>query len=84
MGYALIGLVAASPEGVSAVMLYLIIYLFMTAGVFAIVMSMRRGDLMVLQIKDLSGLSQTKPVLAYAMAILMFSMSGIPPLAGFW
>jgi NADH-quinone oxidoreductase subunit N len=84
MGYALIGIVAASPDGVSAVMLYLVTYMFMTAGVFAIVMSMRRGDLMVLQIKDLAGLSKSKPVLAYAMAILMFSMSGIPPLAGFF
>lgn len=84
MGYALIGVVAASPEGVSAVLLYMVIYMFMTAGVFAIVLSMRRGDLMVLKIKDLAGLSQTKPVLAYAMAILMFSMSGIPPLAGFF
>ena len=84
MGYALIGLVAASPEGVSAVMLYLIIYMFMTAGVFAIVLSMRRGDLMVTQVKDLAGLSQTRPVMAYAMAVLMFSMSGIPPLAGFF
>jgi NADH-quinone oxidoreductase subunit N len=84
IGYALIGVAAASPEGVSATLLYMIIYMFMTAGVFAIVMSMRRGDLMVLQIKDLAGLSQTKPVLAYAMVVLMFSMSGIPPLAGFF
>ena len=84
MGYALVGVVAASPAGVSAVLLYLVIYMFMTAGVFAIILSMRRGDVMVLKIKDLAGLSQTKPVLAYGMAIFMFSMSGIPPLAGFF
>jgi NADH-quinone oxidoreductase subunit N len=84
MGYALIGLVAATPEGVGAVLIYLLIYMVMTAGVFAIILTMRRQGLGVHQISDLSGLSKTAPWLAYAMAILMFSMSGIPPMAGFF
>lgn len=56
----------------------------MTAGVFSIIMSMRRDGIAYDKIEDLQGLSQTNPVLAYGMAILMFSMAGIPPLAGFF
>ncbi len=84
MGFALIGLVAATPEGASAVVLYLFIYMVMSAGVFAVVMSMRRGGRSVYKISDLAGLSKTAPILASAMCVLMFSMSGIPPLAGFF
>ncbi|HRQ60196.1 MAG TPA: NADH-quinone oxidoreductase subunit NuoN [Alphaproteobacteria bacterium] len=84
MGYALIGLVAGSQAGAGAVVLYMIIYLIMTAGVFTIILTMRRGGLAVDKISDLSGLSQTHPALAYAMAVLMFSMAGIPPMAGFF
>lgn len=84
MGYALIGLVAANEAGTGAVVFYLLIYLVMTAGVFAVILSMRRGGIAAERIADLSGLSQTNPTLAYCMAILMFSMSGIPPMAGFF
>ncbi len=84
MGYALIGIVAGTASGAGAVVLYLMIYMVMTAGVFAVVLSMRRQGLAVYKISDLSGLSKTAPTLAYAMAILMFSMSGIPPAAGFF
>lgn len=84
IGYALIGVVVASTEGASAVILYLTIYLFMTAGVFAILLSMQRNDNPLERISDLGGLSQNNPPMAYAMAILMFSMSGIPPMAGFF
>ncbi len=84
MGYALIGVVVANSAGAGAVVLYLLIYLIMTSGVFAVILSMRRNGKAVENISDLSGLSQTQPVLAYAMAILMFSMSGIPPMAGFF
>lgn len=84
MGYALVGIAAASQIGISSVLLYLLIYLFMTAGVFAIILCLRRQNIAVNSISDLGGLSQTNPSLAYAMAILMFSMSGIPPLAGFF
>ncbi|MBL4805145.1 MAG: NADH-quinone oxidoreductase subunit NuoN [Alphaproteobacteria bacterium] len=84
MGYALIGLVAGTAEGAGAVVLYLAIYMIMTAGVFAVVLSMRRQGMAVYRLKDLSGLSQTNPGMAYPLAILMFSLSGIPPAAGFF
>ncbi len=84
MGYALIGLAVGTQMGVSALLIYLLIYMVMTAGTFAIIMSMRRDGRAYENISDLSGMSQTNPVLAYCLAILMFSMSGIPPLAGFF
>lgn len=84
MGFALVGLAAANMEGVSSVIVYMIIYMIMTAGTFSIVLSMRRNGKALESISDLSGLSRNSPALAYALAILMFSMSGIPPLAGFF
>lgn len=84
IGYALIGIVAGTADGAGAVVLYLMIYMIMTAGVFAVVLCMRRQGLAVKKISDLSGLSQHSPGLAYSMAILMFSLSGIPPAAGFF
>lgn len=84
MGYALIGLVTATPAGAGAVILYLLVYMIMTAGVFAIVLTLRRDGRSLDHISDLKGLSAHHPGLCYAMAILMFSMSGIPPLAGFF
>ncbi len=84
MGFALVGLAAGSGEGVTAVLVYLVIYMIMTAGTFGIVLSMRRNGQELEKISDLSGLSRTCPTSAYALAILMFSMSGIPPLAGFF
>lgn len=84
MGFALVGLAAANVEGVSSVIVYMIIYMVMTAGTFGIVLSMRRDGKQLETISDLSGLSRNSPALAYALAILMFSMSGIPPLAGFF
>jgi NADH-quinone oxidoreductase subunit N len=84
MGFALVGLAAASPEGVASVLVYMTIYMVMTAGTFAVVLSMRRDGKSLDKISDLSGLSRNCPSSAYALAILMFSMSGIPPLAGFF
>ena len=84
IGYALIGLVAVTPEGAGAVILYMFIYMIMTAGVFAVVLSMRRQGLAVTRIEDLAGLSKTAPAMAYGLFILMFSMAGIPPMAGFF
>lgn len=84
MGYAMIGLVAASPAGVSGALVYLAIYMVMTAGTFAVILSMRRGGVAVEGVSDLAGLSRTAPGRAWAMAILMFSMAGIPPMAGFF
>ena len=84
MGYALIGLVAGTPQGVGAVIVFLFIYLAMTAGTFSIVLFMRRNGLALEKISDMSGFSKNNPVYAYALTALMFSMSGIPPLAGFF
>ena len=84
MGYALIGIVAGGEAGIASMMIYLTIYMIMTAGTFGIVMCMRRDGMPLEKISDLAGLSQNSPWLAYPLAILMFSMSGIPPLAGFF
>ena len=84
MGYALIGVVAGTAAGAGAVVLYLLIYMVTTAGVFAVILSMRRQGLAVYRISDLGGLAKTAPGMACAMAVLMFSLSGIPPVAGFF
>ena len=84
IGYALIGLAAGGQEGVSGVLIYMAVYLFMTVGTFAVILLMRRNGEDVEAIDDLSGLSRTHPGMALALAIFMFSMAGIPPLAGFF
>ena len=84
MGYVLIGLVGGSALGAQAVLVFLFIYMVMTVGVFAVVLSMRRDGIAVDRVSDLAGLSKTNPAIAYIMATLMFSMSGIPPAAGFF
>ncbi len=84
MGYVLIGLAAGSIQGVEGVLLYLAIYLVTTIGAFACILAMRRGGHMVENIADLSGLAQTQPAFAFVFAMLMFSLAGIPPLAGFF
>jgi NADH-quinone oxidoreductase subunit N len=84
MGYALVGLAANSEAGVRGVVIYMLIYLVMTLGTFAFILAMRRKDGNVEQIEDLAGLSATNPAMATIMTILMFSLAGIPPLAGFW
>jgi NADH-quinone oxidoreductase subunit N len=84
VGYALIGLAVGDAVGVRGLLIYMAIYIFMNLGAFACILCMRRGDRMVEEISDLAGLSKSHPFLALAMAIFMFSMSGIPPLAGFF
>ncbi len=84
VGYALVGLAAGGEAGVSSVIIYMTIYLIMVVGTWACVLCMRQHDRMVEQIDDLAGLARTHPMLACAMAIFMFSMAGIPPLAGFF
>jgi len=84
MGYILVGLAAGTPEGVQGVLVYLAIYLVTNIGVFACILSMRRGEYLVENISDLSGLAQTRPGYAFVFAMLMFSLAGIPPLAGFF
>ncbi|HYG84912.1 MAG TPA: NADH-quinone oxidoreductase subunit NuoN [Azospirillum sp.] len=84
VGYALVGLAAGTQEGVRGVLIYMAIYLFMNVGTFAVILCMKQKGRMVEDIKDLSGLARTNPMLAAAMAIFMFSMAGIPPMAGFF
>ncbi|MFP6688801.1 MAG: NADH-quinone oxidoreductase subunit NuoN [Alphaproteobacteria bacterium] len=84
IGYALVGLAAGTPEGVRGVLIYLAIYMVMSLGTFACILAMRRRGQMVEKIEDLAGLSKTHPATALALAIFMFSMAGIPPLAGFF
>ncbi len=83
MGFALVGLAAASMVGVRGVALYMLIYLVMTLGTFAVILAMRRNNAVVENIDDLAGLATTNPIIATMMTILMFSLAGIPPLAGF-
>nr|WP_244501023.1 NADH-quinone oxidoreductase subunit N [Methyloceanibacter marginalis] len=84
MGYALVGLAPGTAEGVQGVIVYLAIYLVMTSGTFAFILSLRRDGKMVEEISQLSGLSRTSPLMALMLAILLFSLAGIPPLAGFF
>ena len=84
IGYALIGLAAGSPEGARGVVIYLVIYVAMTLGAFACVLAMRRGQTTTEDIDELSGLAQNNLALATLLAILLFSLAGIPPLAGFF
>jgi NADH-quinone oxidoreductase subunit N len=84
MGYALIGLASGSPEGVQSVLIYVSIYVAMTLGTFACIIAMRRADGPVEKIADLAGLARTKPGMAFFLAMLLFSLAGVPPLAGFF
>ncbi|MEE8122988.1 MAG: NADH-quinone oxidoreductase subunit NuoN, partial [Alphaproteobacteria bacterium] len=84
MGYVLIGLAAGTQAGIRGVIIYLAIYLFMNAGTFACILCMRQHGRMVEGIGDLAGLARTQPMMALVMALFMFSMAGIPPLAGFF
>jgi NADH-quinone oxidoreductase subunit N len=84
MGFALIGLAAGTAEGVQGVLVYMAIYLVMTLGTFAVILSMRRPEGQVEEIADLAGLARTSPAMAFFLAMLLFSLAGIPPLAGFF
>jgi NADH-quinone oxidoreductase subunit N len=84
MGFALVGLAAGTVNGVQGVAIYMAIYLVMTLGTFACILCMRRDGQMVEDIEELGGLSQSQPLLAFCLAMLLFSLAGIPPLAGFF
>jgi NADH-quinone oxidoreductase subunit N len=84
MGFALVGLASGSDAGVRGVVIYMMIYLIMTLGVFACVLAMRRKGRHIEEIADLSGLARHNKGLAFVLAMLMFSLAGIPPLAGFF
>ena len=84
MGYALVGVAAGNEAGASGVLIYMAIYLFMNVGTFACILAMRQQGRMVEGINDLAGLSKSHPMMAFALLIFMFSMAGVPPLAGFF
>ncbi|MSP20499.1 MAG: NADH-quinone oxidoreductase subunit NuoN [Alphaproteobacteria bacterium] len=85
VGYALMGLAANSTGGVRGILVYLAIYLGMNLGAWGVILSMRRADgKLVEDINDLAGLARERPLMAAAMAVFMFSLAGIPPLAGFF
>ena len=84
IGFALVGLAAGTELGVQGVAIYMAIYLTMTLGTFAAILSMKIGNRPVENIADLMGLSKTHPGMAFFLSMMMFSMAGIPPLAGFF
>jgi NADH-quinone oxidoreductase subunit N len=84
MGFALIGLAAGTSEGVQGVLVYLTIYVTMTLGAFACILAMRREEGPIETISDLAGLARTNGPMAFMFAMLLFSLAGLPPLAGFF
>ena len=84
VGFILAGLAIATPQSLSAVLVYLVIYVFMNIGVFACIMSLNRNGVYFENISDLSGLSKHHPLIAICLTILTFSLAGVPPLAGFF
>src|SRR4051794_13936055 len=84
MGFALVGLAAGTVEGAQGVLTYIAIYVAMTLGSFAVIMAIKRNGQSFEKISDFSGLSRTNPLLAFFFAMLLFSLAGVPPLAGFF
>ena len=84
IGFALVGLSAGTAEGAQGVLVYIAIYVVMTLGAFSVILAMRRNGQAIEQISDFAGLSRTNPQLAFFFGMLMFSLAGIPPLAGFF
>jgi NADH-quinone oxidoreductase subunit N len=84
MGFALVGLAAGTAEGAQGVLVYIAIYVAMTLGSFAVILAIKRNGQNFELISDFAGLSRTNPLLAFFFAMLLFSLAGIPPLAGFF
>ncbi len=84
MGFALVGLASGTVEGAQGVLIYIAIYVAMTLGSFSIILAMKRNGQALEQISDFAGLSRTNPLLAFVFAMLLFSLAGVPPLAGFF
>jgi len=84
MGYALAGLSVGTNSGIQSTIIYLIIYLVMNLGAFGCIFMMRRENTFYENINDLSGLSKNHPILALVFLVILFSLAGIPPLAGFF
>ncbi|CAN5519094.1 NADH-quinone oxidoreductase subunit NuoN [soil metagenome] len=84
MGFALVGLAAGTVEGAQGVLVYIAIYVAMTLGTFAIILAIKRDGKPIETIADFAGLSRTNPLLAFLFAMFLFSLAGVPPLAGFF
>ena len=84
VGYALAGLATGSNDGVQSSVIYIIIYIIMNLGFFSCLLMMKRNNVYYEQIDDLSGLSKNHPMLSLSLLIILFSLAGIPPLAGFF
>jgi NADH-quinone oxidoreductase subunit N len=84
VGFALMALAAGGADGASAALIFMAIYLPSTIGVFAIILAMRRDGKELTTIDDLAGLSQSRVWMASLLAVLLFSLMGLPPLAGFF
>lgn len=84
VGFLLLGFVVNTPESFGAMFLYMMIYMVTTIGIFGIILQLRKGGQAIEKIADLSGLGKNHPLMAYAMTVFMFSIAGIPPLAGFF
>jgi NADH-quinone oxidoreductase subunit N len=84
MGFALVGLAAGTEAGAQSLLMYLSIYVVMNLGVFSFILSMERDGNPVVTIADLSGLARVRPGHALAVAVLMFSLAGLPPMVGFF
>jgi len=85
VGFILIGLATGTPSGAAAMLVYLAIYVAMSVGGFVAVLMLRDAEGNQIEaISDIAGLSRTQPLLAGALAMVMFSLAGIPPLFGFW
>ena len=84
MGFALVGLAAGTAEGIQALLVYLAIYVTMNVGVFAFILNMERDGRVVTDIYALGQYASVRPARALALAVLMFSLAGIPPLLGFF
>lgn len=84
MGYALLGLLAATPAGYAAALFYAVIYSLMSVGAFGLIVLMSRSGVELEWVSDLSGLNKRSPWLAFMMMIILFSMAGVPPTVGFF
>jgi NADH-quinone oxidoreductase subunit N len=84
IGYTLAGLATGSNDGIQSSIIYITIYIFMNLGLFSCLLMMKRNDKYFEDIEDLSGLSKNHPLLAFSLLVILFSLAGIPPLAGFF
>jgi len=83
IGFILMALIPGSEDGITSICIYLIFYITMNLGMFLFILNMQRDRVSVTSIRDLSGLYRSQPLIAGCLAIILFSMAGIPPLAGF-